>query len=49
MLSNLQNNDCYLTCLQTKDMLKSDIFLENPFVNYAVIDLSNGQIVVFTS
>ena len=26
-----------------------DVFMENPFVNSAIIGLSNGQIVIFTS
>ena len=30
-------------------MLISDVIMENPFVNPAVIDLSNGEIVRFTS
>ena len=30
-------------------MMKSDLFKENSFVNYAVIGLSNGEIVRFTS
>ena len=30
-------------------MLTSNVFKENPFVNSAVIGLSNGQIVRFTS
>ena len=30
-------------------MMKSDLFMENPFVNYAVIGLFNGEIVRFTS
>ena len=30
-------------------MLTSDVIMENPFVNSAIIGLSNGQIVIFTS
>ena len=30
-------------------MLTSEVFKENPFVNFAVIGLSNGKIVRFTS
>ena len=30
-------------------MLTSDVIMENPFVNSAIIDLSNSQIVIFTS
>ena len=30
-------------------MLINDVFMENSFVNFAIIDLSNGQIVIFTS
>ena len=29
-------------------MLIIDVFMENPFVNSAIIDLSNGQIETFT-
>ena len=38
----------FIKCLQ-QTMLTSDVFMENPFVNSEVIDLSNCEIVRFSN